>query len=144
MKVGVPTEIKEDEYRVAVTPAGARELAERGHQVLLQAGAGEGSALDDEAYTAQGATIVPDAAAVFEQAEMVLKVKEPQPPEVEMLRPGVNVAGGNVTHPAVAEAVGTECVPVEQALKTSADGTKTTLPVEFSARRPPQPAEASD
>jgi alanine dehydrogenase len=88
MKVGVPTEIKEDEYRVALTPAGARELAEHGHQVLLQAGAGEGSALADETYTAQGATIVPDAAAVFEQAEMVLKVKEPQPPEVEMLRAG--------------------------------------------------------
>ena len=88
MKVGVPTEIKEDEYRVALTPAGARELAEHGHQVLLQAGAGEGSALGDEAYTAQGATIVPDAAAVFDQAEMVLKVKEPRPTEVEMLRAG--------------------------------------------------------
>jgi alanine dehydrogenase len=88
MRVGVPTEIKEEEYRVALTPAGARELAEHGHQVLLQSGAGEGSALGDEAYTAQGATIVPDAAAVFEQAEMVLKVKEPQPPEVEMLRAG--------------------------------------------------------
>src|SRR6266511_1487754 len=88
MNVGVPTEIKEDEYRVALTPAGARELAEHGHQVLLQAGAGEGSALGDEAYAAQGTTIVPDAAAVFEQAEMVLKVKEPQPHEVEMLRAG--------------------------------------------------------
>jgi alanine dehydrogenase len=88
MKVGVPSEIKEDEYRVALTPAGARELAEHGHQVLLQAGAGEGSALGDEAYAAQGATILPDDAAVFEQADMVLKVKEPQPPEVEMLRAG--------------------------------------------------------
>jgi alanine dehydrogenase len=88
MRVGVPTEIKEDEYRVALTPAGTRELAEHGHDVLLQAGAGEGSAVADEAYTAQGATIVPDAAAVFEQAEMVLKVKEPQPPEVEMLGAG--------------------------------------------------------
>jgi alanine dehydrogenase len=88
MRVGVPTEIKEDEYRVALTPAGARELAERGHQVLLQAGAGEGSALGDDLYTAQGATIVPDAAAVFDQAEMVLKVKEPQPSEVEMLDGG--------------------------------------------------------
>jgi alanine dehydrogenase len=88
MRVGVPTEIKDDEYRVALTPAGARELAEHGHQVLLQRGAGEGSALGDDAYTAQGATIVPDAAALFEQAEMVLKVKEPQQPEVEMLRAG--------------------------------------------------------
>jgi len=88
MKVGVPTEIKADEYRVAITPAGVRELAERGHEVLIQAGAGEGSAIPDAAYEAQGARIVPDAAAVFEQAEMVMKVKEPQPPEVEMLREG--------------------------------------------------------
>ncbi|MGH2956769.1 MAG: alanine dehydrogenase [Solirubrobacterales bacterium] len=86
MNVGVPTEIKEDEYRVALTPAGARELAEHGHEVLIQGGAGEGSALADEAYEAQGARIVPDAAAVFEQAEMILKVKEPQPPELELLR----------------------------------------------------------
>jgi alanine dehydrogenase len=88
MKVGVPTEIKEDEYRVALTPAGARELAEHGHQVLLQRGAGEGSALGDDAYAAQGANILPDAATVFEQAEMVLKVKEPQASEVEMLGAG--------------------------------------------------------
>ncbi len=88
MRVGVPTEIKEDEYRVAITPAGARELAEHGHEVLIQAGAGVGSAIADEAYEAQGAKIVPEAASVFEAADMVLKVKEPQPPEVEMLRPG--------------------------------------------------------
>ncbi|HET8592468.1 MAG TPA: alanine dehydrogenase [Solirubrobacterales bacterium] len=88
MRVGVPTEIKEDEYRVALTPAGARELADRGHEILVQAGAGEGSAIADEAYVAQGAMIVPDAPALFEAAEMVLKVKEPQPSEVEMLRPG--------------------------------------------------------
>src|SRR5918996_1183051 len=87
MKVGVPTEIKEDEYRVSLTPAGARELREHGHEVLLQAGAGEGSAIPDDAYAAQGARILPDAAAVFEQSEMVLGVKEPQPVEVEMLRP---------------------------------------------------------
>ena len=88
MKVGVPTEIKPDEYRVAITAAGVRELTERGHEVLIQAGAGEGSAIDDDAYVAQGAKIVPDAAAVFSEAEMVMKVKEPQPPEVEMLREG--------------------------------------------------------
>ncbi len=87
MKIGVPTEVKEDEYRVALTPAGARELTDRGHEVVIQAGAGEGSAIADEAYESQGAEIVPDAPAVFEAAEMVLKVKEPQPPEVEMLRP---------------------------------------------------------
>ena len=65
-----------------------RELAERKHEVLIQAGAGEGSAISDADYEAQGARIVPDAAAVFGEAEMVLKVKEPQPPEVEMLREG--------------------------------------------------------
>jgi alanine dehydrogenase len=88
MKIGVPTEIKSDEYRVAVTPAGVRELAEHGHEVLVQAGAGEGSAIADSSYEAQGATIVPDAAAVFEAAEMILHVKELQPTEIEMLRPG--------------------------------------------------------
>src|SRR4029077_16299724 len=87
MRVGVPTEIKEDEYRVALTPAGARELREHGHEVLLQAGAGEGRALADGAYATQGAQILPDAAAVFDRSEMVLGVKEPQPDEVEMLRP---------------------------------------------------------
>jgi alanine dehydrogenase len=88
VKIGVPTEIKSDEYRVAVTPAGVRELSEHGHEVLVQAGAGEGSAIADADYRAQGATIVRDAAAVFEAAEMVLHVKELQPEEIEMLRPG--------------------------------------------------------
>jgi alanine dehydrogenase len=87
MKIGVPTEIKADEYRVSLTPAGARELGEHGHEVLVQSGAGEGSAIHDEAYVAQGARILPDAAAVFDQAEMILGVKEPQPEEVAMLRP---------------------------------------------------------
>jgi alanine dehydrogenase len=87
MKVGVPTEIKDDEYRVALTPAGARELSERGHEVLIQQGAGEGSAITDASYEAQRARIVPDADAVFAEAEMILKVKEPQMPEVELLRP---------------------------------------------------------
>jgi alanine dehydrogenase len=88
VKIGVPTEIKADEYRVAITPAGVRELREHGHEVLVQAGAGEGSAIADGEYEAQGATIVPDAAAVFEAAEMILHVKELQPTEIEMLRPG--------------------------------------------------------
>jgi alanine dehydrogenase len=88
VKIGVPTEIKSDEYRVAVTPAGVRELAEHGHEVLVQAGAGEGSAIADADYSAQGAAIVPDAAGVFEAAEMILHVKELQPEEIEMLRPG--------------------------------------------------------
>src|ERR1700754_3128843 len=87
MKVGVPTEIKTDEYRVALTPAGVRELAEHGHEVFIQAGAGEGSAIADEEYTSQGAKILPDAATVFAESDMVVKVKEPQPVEVGMLEP---------------------------------------------------------
>jgi alanine dehydrogenase len=87
MKVGVPTEVKVDEYRVALTPAGVRELADAGHQVFVQSGAGIGSAIDDEAYIAQGAAIVPDADAVFEEASLIVKVKEPQPEEVVRLRP---------------------------------------------------------
>jgi alanine dehydrogenase len=87
MKVGVPTEIKVDEYRVALTPAGVRELVDAGHEVVVQSGAGLGSAITDEAYQAQGATILPDAPTVFAEAEMIVKVKEPQPVEVEMLEP---------------------------------------------------------
>jgi alanine dehydrogenase len=87
LKVGIPTETKPDEYRVALTPVGARELADRGHQVLVQAGAGAGSAIADDDYAAQGASIVADGAAVWAGAELVLKVKEPQPDEAAMLRP---------------------------------------------------------
>jgi alanine dehydrogenase len=85
--IGVPTEIKTDEYRVALTPSGVRELTDRGHDVLVQAGAGEGSAIGDDAYAAQGARIVPDADAVFAEAELIVKVKEPQADEVARLEP---------------------------------------------------------
>ena len=88
MKVGVPTEVKPDEYRVALTPAGVRELADAGHDVLVQTSAGLGSAIPDDAYAAQGAQIVPDAAELFGTAELVVKVKEPQPQEVSLLSPG--------------------------------------------------------
>jgi alanine dehydrogenase len=88
MRIGVPSEIKPDEYRVAITPAGVRELSERGHSVLVQTGAGEGSAISDEQYQAQGALIVADARTLFDAAELVLKVKEPQPGEVGLLGEG--------------------------------------------------------
>ena len=88
MKVGVPTEIKTDEYRVAITPSGVRELTQHGHQVVIQQGAGEGSAISDADYVAQGAEILPDADAVFAAADMVVKVKEPQAVEIARLRPG--------------------------------------------------------
>jgi alanine dehydrogenase len=87
VKVGVPTEIKADEYRVALTPIGVRELAEHRHEVVVQSGAGLGSAIEDEAFAAQGARIVPDAESVFAEAELILKVKEPQPAEVSLLKP---------------------------------------------------------
>src|SRR3954452_6401142 len=85
MKVGCPTEIKTDEYRVALTPAGVRELVEHGHEIFIQAGAGEGSAIADEEYTSQGARIGADGAAVFAASGVIVKVKEPQMPEVALL-----------------------------------------------------------
>ena len=87
MRVGVPTETKTDEYRVALTPAGVRELVEHGHEVYIQAGAGVGSTIPDDEYSRQGARILPDAQTVLEESELILGVKEPQPDEVELLRP---------------------------------------------------------
>ncbi len=87
MRVGVPTEVKTDEYRVALTPAGARELTEHGHEVLVQSGAGAGSAIADADYAAQGARVLPDADAVFAESELILGVKEPQPDEIRRLGP---------------------------------------------------------
>jgi len=86
MKVGVPKEIKNHEYRVGLVPASVRELASRGHEVYVQATAGAGIGMDDGRYQAAGATILPDAESVFEVAEMIVKVKEPQAVERAMLR----------------------------------------------------------
>jgi alanine dehydrogenase len=88
MKIGVPKEIKNHEYRVGLTPASVREFVAHGHAVTVQAGAGAAIGLDDAQYAAAGATIAPDAASVFAQADMIVKVKEPQPQECAMLRPG--------------------------------------------------------
>jgi alanine dehydrogenase len=87
MRVGVPTEVKADEHRVGLTPAGVRELVDLGHEVLVQRDAGIGSAFPDAAYEAQGARIAPDAPAVFAQADLIVKVKEPQAEEVLRLEP---------------------------------------------------------
>jgi alanine dehydrogenase len=87
MRIGVPTEVKTDEYRVGLTPAGVRELVDHGHEVAIQAGAGAGSGFDDGAYAAQGAEIKSDASTVFEFADLIVKVKEPQPAEVALLEP---------------------------------------------------------
>jgi alanine dehydrogenase len=88
MIVGVPTEVKTDEFRVGLRPVGAEMLVRDGHRVLVQSGAGLGSGFEDERYEAAGATIVPDDAAVWSEAEMVVKVKEPQPAEIPQMRDG--------------------------------------------------------
>ncbi len=88
MIVGVPREVKTDEYRVAMLPVGVQELTRRGHQVLVQSGAGAGSGLPDEAYATNGAEIIPSAAEVFANAELIVKVKEPLREEWAMLREG--------------------------------------------------------
>jgi alanine dehydrogenase len=85
MRIGVPKEIKADEYRVALTPAGARELIQRGHEVAVERGAGEGSAFPDAAYEAVGA-VLGTAEDVWSEAELLLKVKEPLPGEYPLLR----------------------------------------------------------
>jgi len=85
MRIGIPTEVKDHEYRVSVTPAGARALTDAGHEVLVQAGAGLGSGLPGDAYVAAGARIVPDAADAW-GADLVCKIKEPVESEYRRLR----------------------------------------------------------
>ena len=88
MIVGVPTETKSDEYRVALLPSGVEDLTHAGHTVLVQAGAGVGSGLTDDEYAAAGAELIPEAAAVWERADLIVKVKEPLKPEWDLMRPG--------------------------------------------------------
>ncbi len=94
MKIGIPTEVKNHEYRVAITPVGVHELTSHGHEVFVQAGAGLGSAIPDDEYVAAGASIVPDAEAAWGTAggiDMVLKVKEPISSEYPLMREGVTL-----------------------------------------------------
>ena len=88
MLIGTPKEIKNHEYRVGLTPAGVRELTSRGHRVLVETGAGVGIGIDDEAYRRAGAELAGSAREVFDRAEMIVKVKEPQPAECRRLREG--------------------------------------------------------
>ncbi|HXB17616.1 MAG TPA: alanine dehydrogenase [Steroidobacteraceae bacterium] len=88
MRIGVPREIKVHEYRVGLVPAGVRELIAAGHEVLIETGAGNGIGVDDAQFRTAGAAIAASAAEVFQRAEMVIKVKEPQAAECAMLRPG--------------------------------------------------------
>ena len=88
MNVGIPKELKDSEFRVAATPEGVRELTRAGHRVVVETSAGQGSAIDDDQYAAAGAEVLADAGAVFASAELIVKVKEPQPDEYERFRPG--------------------------------------------------------
>src|ERR1700690_58019 len=88
MKIGVPKEIKIQEYRVGLTPAAVRELSQHGHHVLVEHDAGLGIGYDDDAYRAAGASIAETAGPIFEAAELIVKVKEPQPTEIARLRRG--------------------------------------------------------
>jgi alanine dehydrogenase len=88
VRVGVPREIKNHEYRVGLTPAGVRELKAHGHAVLVEAGAGAGIGIADAAYAKAGARVLRSAEAVFDAAELIVKVKEPQPRECRRLREG--------------------------------------------------------
>jgi alanine dehydrogenase len=88
MRIAVPKEVKNHEYRVGLTPASVRELTARGHEVWVQSGAGAAIGLSDQAYEAAGARLAADAAEVFKWGEMIVKVKEPQPSEIAMLREG--------------------------------------------------------
>ena len=126
MRIGVPAEVKESEYRVAITPAGARELTIAGHEVLVQAGAGDGSALHDGDYRSAGATIVGEAAEVWGEAELVLKVKEPIEPEFAHLRPDLILftylhlaASGSLTKALISSG----CTAVAYETVTSPSGT---------------------
>ena len=89
--VGVPAEVKNHEYRVALTPSGVNELRTHGHEVLVQAGAGAGSSISDDDYRAEGAVIVDDADEVWGRADVVLKVKEPVEQEYHRLREGLTL-----------------------------------------------------
>ncbi|HEX4883887.1 MAG TPA: alanine dehydrogenase, partial [Casimicrobiaceae bacterium] len=88
MRIGVPKEIKVLENRVGLVPGSVRELAAHGHEVIVERNAGQGIGMDDAAYERAGARVVASAAEVFDAAEMIVKVKEPQAAERAMLRPG--------------------------------------------------------
>jgi alanine dehydrogenase len=91
MIIGVPKEVKLDEYRVAMLPVGVEELARRGHQVLIEHSAGIGSGLTDHEYQSAGAELVTDPVEIFGRADLIVKVKEPQPDEWRLIRPGQTV-----------------------------------------------------
>lgn len=126
LTVGVPTEIKADERRVALTPDGVREMEAHGVEVLVQSGAGDGASLPDETYRAAGAEIVADAAEVWARADLVVKVKEPQTAELDLLRPDLTLFTylHLAAYPKVADALcaaGTTALAYETVMRS--DGT---------------------
>ena len=88
MIIGVPTEVKNEERRVGMTPPSVRELTDRGHTVIIESGAGQGIGESDDAYRSAGAEIAMDAGVIFERAGLIVKVKKPQSAERALLRPG--------------------------------------------------------
>ena len=87
MQIGVPKEIKDNEYRVGLIPSSVAELVQHGHEVIVESGAGTGAGIDDAAYRDAGATLREGPELIFETAELIVKVKEPQPVERSKLRP---------------------------------------------------------
>ena len=135
MRVGVPRELKDNEYRVAITPAGVRELVVHGHEVIIENDAGVGSSIPNEDFVKAGATIVPDADTVFADADMVLKVKEPIPEEFHRLREGLTLF--TYLHLAASE-------PVTRALVESGTSGVAYETVEFPDRSLPLLAPMSE
>src|SRR5512141_2675661 len=87
MRVGAPREIKDNEYRVGLTPSSVAELVHAGHDVVIESGAGQGAGLSNDQYAAAGARLVNSAAELFASVDLIVKVKEPQPQEARLLRP---------------------------------------------------------
>ena len=125
MKIGIPKEIKTHEYRVGLVPSSVHELVKRGHSVMVETSAGCGIGFDDASYQEAGATIVPDAATIFNEAEMVVKVKEPQPQECEQLRPNQTLFTYLHLAPDPEQArllLGSGCTAIAYETVTQADG----------------------
>ena len=125
MRIGVPTEVKESEYRVAITPAGARELTYHGHEVFVQSGAGAGSSLTDDDYTRAGAKIVDDASSVWGDVDIVVKVKEPIEQEYGFLREDLTLFTYlhlAADRPLTQSLVDSGCVAIAYETVTGADG----------------------
>jgi alanine dehydrogenase len=133
MRVGIPTEIKNNEYRVAITPAGVAELVHRGHEVVIQSGAGEGSSISDADFKGAGAQLINNVDQVWAEAELLLKVKEPIEAEYERMRRGqtlfayLHLAASRACTDALMTS-GTTSIAYETVQTTSRDGS-VTLPL---------------